>query len=79
VVGPGGPFGPCCRVSVAFCATAAGKIGATEAVAALGPVDGVPALFAPDWLITLLMAVALWMLAKTMLLGGAATYAGERT
>ena len=70
MVGPGCPVGACCWINVAFCATAAGKIGATDAP---DVVAGVAPLFTTDLLITLLMTVALWMLAKTTLLGGGAT------
>jgi hypothetical protein len=73
VAGPGGPFGPCCGIKEAFCATAAGKVGPTDPVATAGAVPGVTALLTTDLLITLLMTVVLWMLAKMMLLGGGAT------
>jgi hypothetical protein len=64
---------------VALCATAAGKLGATDAVARLGAVAGVTVLFTAGLLMTLLMTVVLWMLAKMMLLGGGARWAGART
>ena len=70
-----------CWISEALCATAGGRPG-VAAVGGVPPAPGTP-LAAPApgpagpgcgrWLITLLMTVVLWMLAKMMLFGGGAT------
>jgi hypothetical protein len=67
-----------CWISEARCATAGGSDGpgvpARAAAAAVGELG-----VAAGWLITVLITVVLWMLAKTMLLGGGATWTGART
>jgi hypothetical protein len=67
-----------CWIIEARCATAGGRAGpavpARAAAAAVGEFGvGV------GWLITLLITAVLWMLLKTMLFGGGATWAGGLT
>src|SRR5262249_54603059 len=70
-------------ISVAFCATEGGSVGvAPPCPAAIAGAAEVPLALSPNPPAAtggLLITVALWMLAKTMLFGGAATYTGART
>ena len=71
-----------CWISVALCATAGGSVGVAPPCAGTTGEPGRPIALAPSpatgaagcgLLMTLLMTVVLWMLAKMMLFGGGAT------
>jgi hypothetical protein len=86
IVALGGTGALPCWISVALCATAGGNVGVAapclgatvpagngEGPVALAPSPATGAAGCGGLLMTLLMTVVLWMLAKMMLFGGAAT------